>query len=407
MATGDGDRASRARAGPALLPVLAAVAVDVLAVATAAHPMRMERVPAALRPASHAGAARGGFGAAPGLALLLHVGAALLAGLSFHGWRKRRGGPGPIAAGPVRASGSPGPSSREQSAHAPIALGPMATALALCFPVAGAVAVLMLAVRMSRPGWHPVDSLAQYRELVDHLLVEDESVEDVGPHVVERSWRALAMSSFPKVLSGETDGSVIGSAFRSVLLLERPVACRLLRKALASESPLARYYASHALARVQQSLDHAVEACERASAADPDDPAATLALADARFAYADVDDPEDPVVRFHLEAAVRLYERCTGGLAGSDREHARFHLARALFLTGSLERARTLLLDLVEAGAAQPSILLSCLEATFATRDLTGMARVLALFVERCPDDAVARRLSRQWRVASGTEAAP
>jgi hypothetical protein len=308
--------------------------------------------------------------------LVWHILAAISAGLAFPGWKK-------------------GPAIDE----AQVSIGPMALVLALCFPLLGSFTVVALAIRMPMSDWRPIRTLDDYRKLVDEILEQTRVVEDVRPEMVTRSYRALEMAPFHRVLAMHPDSGSIDSIFRSAMLLDRSVTCRLLRESLRSPVALTRYYASVALARIEEDMDRNLLKCERALEKDPENPNLAVNLGDARLDYADMDSAEDAVVKFHLEEAIRLY---TVNLPLVERERAqlvRIRLARALYLLGRPADALVHYTALIEDGAQEATVFYGAMEAGLAAGELATLGRHMRAMIQRQPDSALAQRVARYWRL--------
>jgi len=310
----------------------------------------------------------------PALGLLvLHLLASSLVGFAFPGWRVRRG-------------------------HTKAAMGPLVFALSFVFPVVGALSGSIISILQAFGKGGREDLLDEYRAMVDALLPGHFVPPDPGSKFVERSWEALELAPFIQIISSHTKGEVIASAFQGLSTLERPVACRLLRQALSSKVAVTRYYASSALARVEEELDREVQEAEGAWRDTPENPDTVMRLADARFAYSQMNGPDDPVVRFHLMECVRLYELSLDKVGPVAMDRGRDRLAQAHLLLGNAEEAHRRFDELIDGGSRSVPVFLGAIETSFRLRDLAGMRNRIDLALERCPDSKIIRRIADSWR---------
>jgi hypothetical protein len=248
----------------------------------------------------------------------------------------------------------------------------VAFTLAAMFPVLGTAAVAALALAVK---WRRVDPARLAR------LLEDAAPPLARPAVREndadRTWRAMDLAPFSSILASHQDGEVLASAFASVMLLDRPVACRLLRQALSSEVPMTRYYASTALASIEEELDRELEAALDAAERAPADLDLAKRLAEARLAYADVASAEDPVARFHVAESVRLHEWLLERVAEDERPAVMRKLARGYMLLGQPAAAQRQLVALLDAGCHEAPLWREAAEAAHLAGDGEALKRCL------------------------------
>lgn len=308
--------------------------------------------------------------------ILLHILAAVLAGLSF---------PAPKGSGAERP-----------------AIGGLMCALACCFPVLGICAAVAIAVNSGRRAEHEREMLAEYRELVDVVTLEEEMPEDARPHFWAATWRALELTNFDAIVEEHSDSGVIASAFESAQKLDLDVACAFYRKALGSHTAVTRYYASTSLSRAEEKCDKLLHAAEAAYKERPDDPEMLLEMGDARLAYAIIGDPVDPVTLFHIQEAAKVFRAALEKLpAGHPRYGAcQLSLARALLASNDPAGAAPHFQALLAAGSREVTVIVGAAEACHGVHDYHGLLRTLKLGLERNPDAPVLRRLYAEWAEA-------
>jgi len=346
-------------------------------------------------------------GVLPGaLAFALHLASAVLSGLTYPGWVRRRPRarvtaplsrpalPGLPADAPLPALLAQGPPPHEH------ALGFLALALAFLFPVVGAAGVLVAAVARARGSGSFERVVAQYRELVEASHPVEEIAADARERLAEESWSALEIRPFVDIVgAADHEDDLATSAIESTSLLEQHTACRLLRHALSSAVPSTRYYAARALARVEERLDTELERCIADRRRRPDDAGVALALARARAAYGDLAAGDDPLVGLHLEEARKLLESVHGRLTGEQGDEGLALLGRVSLRLGAMERARELFDELVWRGTRRVEVYRGLAVCLHAQRDYVGLRRTLGTARERCPGSRMVAEMCATWGV--------
>src|SRR5207249_385211 len=149
--------------------------------------------------------------------------------------------------------------------------------------------------------------IKDYREMVDSQFEILDLPPDVRGVVVEKSWQAMELRPFVEILGsgGKDGGEMTISAIESVSSLDVVQASRLLRHALSSPAPEARYSAAKALSRIEESLDRELQDAQRIHRVRPELPEPMMRIADARFNYGEIGDASDPVGTFHYQEAIR------------------------------------------------------------------------------------------------------
>jgi len=272
-------------------------------------------------------------------------------------------------------------------------------ALAACFPVLGPAGALYVTRRSHAREAHEREMLAEYRELVDVVTLEEELPEDAAPHFWAATWRILELTNFEAILAEHTETGVIASVFESAQKLDLPTACAFYRRSLGSRTAVTRYYASTALSRAEDRCDARLQKAQAAHAAAPDDLDAQLELGEARLGYAAIGEGADPVTLFHVQEAARVLSFAFESLPAGHPRHAavRLALAQALLAAGDAAAARPHFLALVEAGAREGSVLADAADACVRCRDFVGVVHVLSTGVTRNPDSQLLRRLHAEW----------
>jgi len=358
----------------------------------------------------------------PVCVLTLHVIGSILCGLAFPGWIGLRGKSWAVPANaqtspakalqdkpplgynvrevgeattPVSPSETVSPLDRRRPTHR---LGPLVCGTSLIFPVLGAVTATIVAI-VRRLRSDPYEELiGNYRKLVDLSLPTADLPPDLRETFIERTWNALEMRPFLEIIGSQNlEGESAVSAIESTMALEYPVASRLLRFALASSIPETRYYAAKALSRIEETLDRELREAQEAHQLEPDDPIPTMRIADARLAYGEVGQPDDPLNRFHLLEAISHYRQCLDRVEPQLRSECRARLASACLKVGQFEDAQRHYSELVDMGAATVSVLMGCLEACYRCGQYNRLRHYLAIARVRCPDSEYIREVCRAW----------
>jgi tetratricopeptide (TPR) repeat protein len=270
--------------------------------------------------------------------------------------------------------------------------------LVLCFPVLGPFVALAARARTEERDAAERNLLEEYRALVDVGHEPDRVPSDARADDWERTWRALDLASFAQVLDAQRDPDVMASLFDSALKLEPAVACRLFRRALSSRGRVARYYASTALARREEGCDRELAAARRALSEAPGNVEALLRVGDARVAYVDLSSPGDPVARFHLAEAIKVYQLVVDGERDRARViHHRVRLARALLAAGDASAAWPHFRQALEEGACDSGTVTGAAESALAAGDLAGLSWAVALAYARRPGSERIRLLHAFW----------
>jgi hypothetical protein len=303
---------------------------------------------------------------------LLHAAAALLTGFAFPGWRPR--------SGDIR--------------HA---MGPLVCVISFCFPVLGAMTCTLVALARRSGQSIEMRLLRQYQELADSPHPATELPAEAAEHLRIRSWQALEMRPFRQLLASAESSDVTASAIESVQMLERNVASRLLKHALASGIPQTRYYASKALARLEDDLDRELREATAELVKHPDDAMVQVRVATTRLHYSELGDVEDPVTRFHLSEAIRLYKACVPSLPQAERYLQLARLGHASLRMGNPGDAVECFAVLAERRVATIASFKEAFEASYLLRDY---AR-LAWFVQRAkvqfPESDTVEQIERSF----------
>jgi len=302
--------------------------------------------------------------------LVAHSVASLLSGLAFPGWRR-----------------SDEPDERHR-------LGPVAFLFSFCFPLIGSVSCICMALIRSLGKDFGQEIVNEHRALIDGLRPKGSFASKEMDEMESRS-SSLDLQPFLQLLGSPDSKDLAASAIESVQMLERPVANRLLRHALSSDVVEARYYASKALARMEDRLDQELEKARQSLAKDPLDPERLLRMADTRLQYGDLGEPGDPVNRLHLLEAVKIYEQILGRLDGEKARVCRAKLADTLLALGRAKDAVPHYCEVVRQGTRSASILKRCLEACYLARDFQNLDRHIEVALERRPDSGSLRQLAR------------
>lgn len=367
----------------------------------------------------------------PGLSLemsicVLHILASLITGAAFPGWMPGRGTEWGVAAdkqaSPAKAlmetpqvdfyvremGGSEGEIEDRQPSKAQLdyyqrkaehRLGPFYAGSCLAFPVLASFSAVIVALyrRVYTDTYGSI--IKEYREMVDSSFEIMDLPPDVRQVVVEKSWQAMELRPFVEILAGR--GKDVGdftiSAIESVSSLDVTQASRLLRHALTSSAPEARYSAAKALTRIEETLDSELQQAQRVHKFRPELTGPMMRIADARFNYGEISDVDDPVANFHYMEAIRFYERCLDRIQDQELVECQSRLARACLRVGRVPEAKRYYKDLVDKGSQAPSVLRGSIEACYLDRDYPEMLRQLEIAIRRCPDSDIIKEAGRTW----------
>lgn len=278
-------------------------------------------------------------------------------------------------------------------------LGPFYAGSCLAFPVLASLSAVIVAVyrRVFTDAYGGI--IKEYREMVDSSFEIMDLPPDVRGAVVEKSWQAMELRPFIEILGsrGKDVGDYTISAIESVSSLDVTQASRLLRHALSSAAPEARYSAAKALTRIEETLDRELQEAQRVHKFRPELAGPMMRIADARFNYGEISDLDDPVASFHYMEAIRFYERCLDKIQDQELVECQSRLARACLRVDRVPEAKRYFKDLVDKGAQAPSVLRGSIEACYLDRDYPEMMRQIEIALRRCPDSDIIKEAGRIW----------
>lgn len=342
--------------GPRVLFVLVAVVVEAVAalVLTTVNPGAPDR-------------------AAVALVLVVHLVAAALAGAALPGWWPGRS--------PETAK-----------------LGPFVFATVLAFPLVGVLAAAVLALQRTRTARQFQLVLERYLDLVNDLIPVQLIPADTSATLERYRWDSLNMRPLAEMISDPTTPeAVVTAAIAETARLAPDEAGHLLRQAQTSTVPETRYWATNALARLEERLNRAIDRAEVASVQDPGAVEPLLDLAAARLAHAELCEPEDPLLIYHLGEAIALYRTCLERVSGDDRDLCQERLAHALILSGSPAEAVPLLVELIERGVCTVPVFVACLSACYQTADWDKLRLYAAMALAAHPASTQLKEVATPW----------